>query len=76
MPGIIPLVPGGTAYEATRYLVSNDYTQAVNTFLEVTLISGSIAFGILVAEILYYIYTYKSSIMIKLKVKHIENLII
>ena len=56
MPGIIPLVPGGTAYEA-RYLVSNDYTQAVNTFLEVTLISGSIAFGILVAEILYYIYT-------------------
>ena len=48
MPGIIPLVPGGTAYEATRYLVSNDYTQAVNTFLEVTLISGSIAFGILV----------------------------
>ena len=57
VPGIIPLVPGGTAYEATRYLVSNDYTQAVNTFLEVTLISGSIAFGILVAEILYYIYT-------------------
>jgi uncharacterized membrane protein YjjB (DUF3815 family) len=36
VPGIIPLVPGGTAYEATRYLVSNDYTQAVNTFLEVT----------------------------------------
>ncbi|SIJ80416.1 Uncharacterised protein [Mycobacteroides abscessus subsp. abscessus] len=29
----------------------------MNTFLEVTLISGSIAFGILVAEILYYIYT-------------------
>ena len=53
VPGIIPLVPGGTAYEATRFLVSND----VNTFLEVTLISGSIAFGILVAEILYYIYT-------------------
>ncbi|MCJ1656909.1 threonine/serine exporter family protein [Staphylococcus sp. NRL 16/872] len=57
VPGIIPLVPGGTAYEATRFLVSNDYTHAVNTFLEVTLISGSIAFGILVAEILYYIYT-------------------
>ena len=62
-PVIIFIVPElfhlfrGTAYEATRYLVSNDYTQAVNTFLEVTLISGSIAFGILVAEILYYIYT-------------------
>ena len=57
VPGIIPLVPGGAAYEATRFLVSNDYTHAVNTFLEVTLISGAIAFGILVAEILYYLYT-------------------
>ncbi|HLR20139.1 MAG TPA: threonine/serine exporter family protein [Staphylococcus sp.] len=57
VPGIIPLVPGGLAYEATRYLVSNQYTLAVNTFLEVTLISGAIAFGILCAEILYYSYT-------------------
>ena len=32
VPGIIPLVPGGAAYEATRFLVSNDYTNAVNTF--------------------------------------------
>ena len=32
VPGIIPLVPGGAAYEATRYLVSNNYTNAVNTF--------------------------------------------
>ncbi len=47
VPGIIPLVPGG-AHQATRFLVSNDYTSAVNTFLEVTLISGAIAFGILV----------------------------
>ena len=52
-----PLVPGGAAYEATRFLVSNDYTNAVNTFLEVTLISGAIAFGILVSEIVYYIYS-------------------
>ena len=56
-PVIIPLVPGGAAYEATRFLVSNDYTNAVNTFLEVTLISGAIAFGILVSEIVYYIYS-------------------
>ena len=57
VPGIIPLVPGGTAYEATRFLVSNNYTSAVNTFLEVTLISGAISFGILVAGIIYYLYT-------------------
>ncbi|MGV3243423.1 threonine/serine exporter family protein [Staphylococcus sp. 11261D007BR] len=57
VPGIIPLVPGGAAYEATRLLVTNEYTQAVNQFLEVTLTSGAIAFGILCAEIFYYIYT-------------------
>ena len=48
---------GGLAYEATRYLVSNQYTHAVNTFLEVTLISGAIAFWYLCAEIIYYLYT-------------------
>lgn len=57
VPGIIPLVPGGAAYEATRLLVTNAYTKAVNQFLEVTLTSGAIAFGILCAEIFYYIYT-------------------
>ena len=56
VPGIIPLVPGGAAYEATRFLVTNQYTHAVNTFLEVTLISGAIAFGILCAEIVYHIH--------------------
>ncbi|BCU51687.1 membrane protein [Staphylococcus auricularis] len=56
VPGLIPLVPGGLAYEATRFLVSNQYTHAVNTFLEVTLISGAIAFGVLCAEIVYHLY--------------------
>ncbi|MBE7582531.1 threonine/serine exporter family protein, partial [Staphylococcus aureus] len=69
VPGIIPLVPGGAAYQATRFLVSNDYTSAVNTFLEVTLISGAIAFGILVSEILYYLYTRIKQLYGKIKGK-------
>src|SRR5699024_11363127 len=58
VPGIIPLVPGGLAYEATRFLVSKQYTHAVNTFLDVTLISGAIAFGILCADSIYSIYSF------------------
>ncbi len=74
VPGIIPLVPGGAAYQATRSLVSNDYTSAVNTFLEVTLISGAIAFGILVSKF-YITYTHVSNnCMVKSKVRHIKNL--
>lgn len=70
VPGIIPLVPGGAAYEATRLLVTNAYTPAVNQFLEVTLTSGAIAFGILCAEIFYYIYTRLKHAYGKLKGKH------
>ncbi|MBI5974053.1 threonine/serine exporter family protein [Staphylococcus canis] len=69
VPGIIPLVPGGAAYEATRLLVTNAYTEAVNQFLEVTLTSGAIAFGILCAEIFYYIYTRTKHQYSKLKGK-------
>lgn len=76
VPGIIPLVPGGLAYEATRFLVSNQYTHAVNTFLEVTLISGAIAFGILCAEIIYYLYTRIKQYFGKMNGKIYKNLII
>lgn len=32
VPGIIPLVPGGAAYEATRLLVTNAYTRSKSIF--------------------------------------------
>ena len=54
--GIIPLVPGGLAYDATKNLVINNYDVAINTSLQATLISGSIAFGILSSEIVFQIY--------------------
>lgn len=48
--GIIPLVPGGLAYDATKNLVLLHFGTAVNTMLEVTLIAGSIALGLLFAD--------------------------
>ena len=38
VPGIIPLVPGGLAFDATKNLVLLDFSKAINTMLEVTLI--------------------------------------
>lgn len=73
VPGIIPLVPGGAAIKRLFFRL-NDYTSAVNTFLEVTLISGAIAFGILVSEILYYLYTRIKQLYGKSKVRHIKIL--
>src|SRR5699024_7207186 len=57
VPWIISLVLGGLADETKRFVVRNQDTHVVITFLEVTLIAGAIAFVILCAEIIYYIYT-------------------
>ena len=46
VPGIIPLVPGGLAFDATKNLVLLDFSKAINTMLEVTLIAGAIALGL------------------------------
>lgn len=48
--GIIPLVPGGLAYDATKNLVLLNFSTAINTMLEVTLIAGAIALGLLFAD--------------------------
>ncbi|RIL71391.1 threonine/serine exporter family protein [Staphylococcus devriesei] len=50
VPGIIPLVPGGLAFDATKNLVLLEFGQAINTMLEVTLIAGGIALGLLFAD--------------------------
>ncbi len=38
--GIIPLVPGGLAYDATKNLVLLNFSTAINTMLEVTLLQA------------------------------------
>ncbi|MCH8678295.1 threonine/serine exporter family protein [Staphylococcus lugdunensis] len=48
--GIIPLVPGGLAFDATKSLVLLEFGKAINTMLEVTLIAGAIALGLLFAD--------------------------
>ena len=49
--GIIPLVPGGLAFDATKNLVLLQFGKAINTMLEVTLIAGAIALGLLLSLI-------------------------
>ncbi|WP_334073488.1 MULTISPECIES: threonine/serine exporter family protein [Paenibacillus] len=50
--GIIPLVPGGLAYDAMRNFVENDYNTAVQLAAQAFLISGSIAIGLVLSEVL------------------------
>lgn len=49
--GIIPLVPGGIAYNAMRNFVENDYFTGVQLATKVLLISGGIALGLMFSEV-------------------------
>jgi uncharacterized membrane protein YjjB (DUF3815 family) len=50
--GIIPLVPGGMAYDAMRNFVENDYTSAIALVAKATMIAGSIAMGLMFSEVI------------------------
>jgi len=50
--GIIPLVPGGMAYNAMRNVVEDDYLQGLQYGLKAFLITGAIVMGLVFAEVL------------------------
>ncbi|MFD1036817.1 threonine/serine exporter family protein [Virgibacillus byunsanensis] len=49
--GIIPLVPGGIAYDAMRHFVENDYYTGVQLSAKVMLLAGGIAMGLVFSEV-------------------------
>lgn len=51
--GIIPLVPGGTAYETMRHIVLSEYMSALEYGFEAALVAMAIAFGIIFTEMTY-----------------------
>jgi uncharacterized membrane protein YjjB (DUF3815 family) len=52
IPGIVPLVPGGLAYESLRAYAQADYNAFMATGLKVIMSAGAIAIGLLVGEML------------------------
>jgi uncharacterized membrane protein YjjB (DUF3815 family) len=52
--GIIPLVPGGLAYDAMRNVVENQYGQAVQLAAKAFMISGAIAIGLVFSEVVHH----------------------
>ena len=49
--GIIPLVPGGMAYNSMRNIVEDDYLQGLQYGLKAFLITGAIVIGLVFAEV-------------------------
>ncbi|REK65718.1 MAG: hypothetical protein C6P35_10155 [Cohnella sp.] len=51
--GIVPLVPGGVAYAAMRNVVQNHYDLAVQQAFQAFTLSGAIAFGLVLSEVIH-----------------------
>ncbi|SEO16307.1 Uncharacterized membrane protein YjjB, DUF3815 family [Amphibacillus marinus] len=50
--GIMPLVPGGVAYNTMRQFVQNNYDLAIPLAARVVMLSGAIALGLIFSEII------------------------
>ncbi|WP_243387324.1 threonine/serine exporter family protein [Bacillus kexueae] len=61
--GIIPLVPGGLAYNAMRHIVLHDYTKAIEFASVAFMISGAIAMGLVFSEVLNQVFVKKERSM-------------
>lgn len=50
VPGIVTLVPGLGLYNAMSFLIEGNYNLAIGKGIEVVLVSGAIAFGVIVVS--------------------------
>lgn len=51
IPSLVPLVPGGPAYQAVRSIVLGDYLGGVHSVIKVIMTAGAIAAGFMVTGI-------------------------
>ncbi|WP_239257175.1 threonine/serine exporter family protein [Listeria ilorinensis] len=51
VPGIVPLVPGGLAYQAVRNFVLGEYNTAIAFSVQVAMVAGAIAGGLMLSEV-------------------------
>ncbi|KRM86535.1 hypothetical protein FD19_GL001848 [Lacticaseibacillus thailandensis DSM 22698 = JCM 13996] len=51
IPGLVPLVPGGTAYEAVRMFVEGQTDAGIGYLVRVIMVAGAIAVGFMLAQL-------------------------
>lgn len=51
IPSLVPLVPGGPAYQAVRSIVLGDYVGGIHSIIKVIMTAGAIAVGFMVTGI-------------------------
>lgn len=52
IPGLVPLVPGGAAYQAVRQIMQGNYEAGMQNILVVIVTAGAIAIGFMVTNLI------------------------
>ncbi|ETT87331.1 threonine/serine exporter family protein [Viridibacillus sp. FSL R5-0477] len=68
--GIIPLVPGGMAYNAMRHVVENEYLESIQYAARAFIITGAIVMGLVFAEVFMQLIF---NVIRKRKAKALQN---
>ncbi|WP_429971437.1 threonine/serine exporter family protein [Fructilactobacillus sp. Tb1] len=58
IPALVPLVPGGQAYQVMKNIALNKPRVAFGFLMQVLMIAGSLAMGFLIAELVIQLYFY------------------
>jgi uncharacterized membrane protein YjjB (DUF3815 family) len=69
--GVIPLVPGGLAYETMRNFVENDFNTALASAAKVLMLAGAIAFGLVLSEVINQVIRKITDRKLKSERKHL-----
>ncbi|MCP0887212.1 threonine/serine exporter family protein [Ligilactobacillus sp. WILCCON 0076] len=56
IPSLVPLVPGGQAYQAVRFFALNNNILAISYLVQVAMIAGAIAMGFFLSELVGQLY--------------------
>ena len=58
IPALVPLVPGGQAYQVMKNIAMNKPRVAFGFLMQVLMIAGSLAMGFLLAELVIQLFNY------------------
>ena len=52
VPSLVPLVPGGPAYMAVRYMMNQEFTESMEKVVTVLVTAGAIAIGFMFTNLI------------------------
>lgn len=50
IPGVLPIVPGGSIYRTVYYIMANDFSMSVHYFIETLQIAGAMAMAVFIVD--------------------------